>query len=60
MFGEDGVHDMPPKRSWTVVEDPDKSELVLRVVLANARRVDPSSRVARWFCIFSHVPLCPF
>ena len=52
MFGKDDIHDMPSKRSWAVVENPDKSELVLRVVLANAGRVDPSSRVARWFCFF--------
>ena len=47
MFGKDGIHGMPPTRSWAVVENPDKSELVFRVVLANARRVDPSFRVAR-------------
>ena len=59
MFGKDGIHDMPQKRSWAVVDNPDKSELVLREVLANARRVGPSSRVARWFGIFSHVSRCP-
>ena len=57
MLDEKDSGGKPPNRSQSVVERPDYAELALELMLAGARLVDPSSRLARRYSRLFRVPL---